>query len=228
MAIELTGSVYADEADDSGSLAVTIPADADCCIVIGMAYNGNLGMDDLCWDAGSTNDFTHIVTSPATFNQCVAPRMLSNDGNWPGDGAKDLQWSYSGGATNYGSALCCFFLKNVSESSTVIGTQSSDDAEQTWTSPDLGEVGVEDMCIIAGCSYEDGGIVDVDLNGQTKLGEWGESGANSSGAAYKLNEDQPQVAVGEFAGEIAFALLAAAEAGELSIPVAMYHYRSQQ
>ncbi len=66
MAVERTGTpTHVESQTEDSSVAVTIPADVDVCVVLTTGYD-NVGgaqmFDELTWDAGNTVDFVHVGT----------------------------------------------------------------------------------------------------------------------------------------------------------------------
>ncbi len=145
MAVSKTGSTY--DGDGSGQDfsvgSITVPSDADICIVC-IAYEGvNASAEaltgDLSWDDGNTNDFTTIQwadgdTYPASGAE--AHYMLSSDGNWPGSGSGKTLYFGLADSPDYNTAYSIFFLKGV-DTSTPIGDTGTDTNNDGSTNVDF-------------------------------------------------------------------------------------------
>lgn len=194
------GTYTVHQGQSDGSFSVTVPADADICIVITSGYRGSSGalLDELNWDDGSALDFTLINTSyyssgPAD-PQLTAHYMVDTDGNWPGSGSQTLYFANPG---NYveGYVLVALFYENIDASDPVIESENQEGVSgDDWTSA-FTESTSESMTVCASYQYGGGGTDQVmDNNGQTEI--YATTSAYNDAhlsIGEKLNEDEFEV-----------------------------------
>lgn len=230
---EATHSHNGSDVEDT-SFSVTIPASANCVVVYAIGGVGSIDssakvLDELCWDGGSTMDFTHVATCYYATNNPVIScwYMTSADGNWPGTGSKTLYYrTYNNNTINEGIHVIVLNFSGVDTADPLVDTDDtgSDLISIDWTSTMTG-VGAGDMGVIGIYEYQVAG--DGNDNAQTEVANGVYNGSGYS-AAYKLAEDGMFSNVqSSYMGAVALALNASAAGGGLSIPVAMSNYLRQ-
>lgn len=167
--VSATGSnvIIEDNTFTAGSGAVTIPADADICIVIVGAYDYYLqdvhifSNGRLNWNGDAADvDFTHIVTAEggATYDVISAYYMTSSDPNWPGSGSRTLYYDSDGDvgqSPDNGFNIIVRFYKDVDTSSPIVDSGANENiGGGNNTTGSLTGVGVNDLSI--GAVYADG------------------------------------------------------------------------
>ena len=199
MAVELTGSQYTHTASTDDSFSVTVPTDADICIVCVAGYtgtsqlvDGSSMLDKLNFDDDPTLDFTYIeggiYTGAAT--QSEAFQMVSSDGNWPGSGPKNIYFS-ANGSFSEGLSIWCGFYKNVDTSDPIVTTEAGPNGT-TNTDPvtsNMSGVGAGDMCVAACYSYSNVPDMAPTGYGQTALLEAAVYRGACLGVGQELGED---------------------------------------
>lgn len=208
-------SDFEDTGAGSESMAVTVPdtgVHGDLiCVVIAEGAPGDVEpgiLDDLSWDNGSAVDFTLIVEEilePAEAIVIGGYYMTSDDGDWPGDGAKTLYWSPDG-TVDIGFNISVSFYKNINISGDPIVDTDSRQFGGNWTSG-LGGVAAGDMGILG--AHNDSQASDTTGNGQTEIADMLNNSAGLN-VAYEVGEDA-LIASAEGSSDlvgIAFALLA--------------------
>jgi hypothetical protein len=185
----------------SGNIGVTIPADATLIIV---AVTGWLDqgsqislVDQLNFDNGSDQDFTHIISEDydsTTSDASVvsALYMASGSGDWPGSGAATLYWRFENDTTPIeGCSIQVSYWKG-NDPIIPIGDTDSRQELGDWVSA-LAGVGPSDMGVIVGYEYNQ--TPETTTNGQTTILD---SLYNVSGIGhgYKLGESAMQLLEG--------------------------------
>lgn len=214
-AVERTGSTFtlsSNTQDDS--VAVTVPADADICIVV-LGYNDeDAVLDALSWDGGNTMDFTVIKVYDAggTRENQAAYYMKSSHGDWPATNA--TLYRNHAAALSEGSHTACFFYKNVGISGDPIIDVEWDfrDGAGWMSNPALTGVGADDMGIAIGCS-KDPWQAETAAFGETTIWESDIYNGNSFGVEDELGEDALLISLA-YGGIVGFAL----SAGETGPP----------
>lgn len=214
--VERTGSVFTDGGTATTgattySFAVTVPADADCCLV----FTGTYGevIDVLNFDNGGDNDFTNDIGGNgyggggANFRVYVW-RMLSNHGEWPGAGAKTLYYSFNNDC-GYGPWVVCVFLKNVDTTTPISDYEYDDTGDGDWSCPAM-TAGANDLSMVAMVTYNNTVDADPAGEGQTVVYE----SANTRSMGFGVGEEQGEdvmriVAAGSNPGSLACVVKAA-------------------
>ena len=211
-AVERTGSVYYQRVtSDSNDLSVTVPADADICIVFstGRGDGGDMDITELSWDDGAALDFTiiveEIVASPNWDSGFYY--MLSNDGNWPGTGAQTIYATVTtAGTSSQGFNLYAVFYKNVAFSSTIIDTETGDSSGSGSYDTSMSTAGAGDMGII-GFAATPGADVTTEPTGygQTEV-QQDDRYSSRYGIVEELGEDALRLEDLDFYSILAFVL----------------------
>lgn len=213
MAVELTGTPVHHTANSDGSFAVTIPSDAEICIVSVAGYNSQSSLvDELNWNNGATLDFTLIArgTYNGTQAETEALYMQSSDGNWPGPGAQTLYFSNTGSYSE-GFHFYVHFYKGISTSDP-IGDSEIGANGNTNTSPQtssLTGVTADDMCI--GATYSYNAVPDMDPTGygQTSMLEAARYNSCHLGVGRELGESAFRIESIDWGPPVWFAINAA-------------------
>ena len=177
MAVTKTGSTITIQSGDDGSQSVTVPTDADICVVMCSLYAGTPN-----WIVANpvTLAGTNLTTAEKTDNQ------TSNGHVWigyivsPSTGSQTLAWNFTVGTVNEGINFVVTFWTGVDTASPIVdsGKQTTSGADLTGLSADSGDM-------MVGCAYSYNSThTSVTDNSQTELTR---STYNSAGlgAAYK-------------------------------------------
>lgn len=230
------GTTYTDTIASGQTFAiegVDVPNDADIAILIIHGYDysaqdpGDDFVDESNFDGDSDDHFTHIISAGDADEPCVGIWKLEyGDTGFPSRGASgitlDVSLAYN---VRYGGGAAeLFFLSGVDIGSAVIDTDSVNNDSGGWVASLTG-VDVDDFTIIAATAYNTAVESTPTGEGQTEIVE-GNVSTMYYGAAYEVGESGPSVGCGASAymGGVACAIAAAAAAGGIDIPIAMYHY----
>lgn len=165
MPVARIGTYTLHQAAADGSIAISVPSDAEMCVVIATGYSSVAGayplFDKLSWANTNTVDFPLVVDSTGWGNTQVEVRaMLVTDATWPGSGTKTLYYS-SYGSYGEGYNIAVLFYKGIDVGNPVIGTAKRVNGV-SWTGTVVG-VGANDMII--GAAYRWNGVPNMDAAG---------------------------------------------------------------
>ncbi len=195
VAVEVTGSWTTIENSSSGnqSQAITVPTDADICVVLLTGYlSGQTRLlSELSLSSVNASHFTHIATGyyNSTNPQTEAWYITKNDANWPGTGSQTLYWQPVS-SPGEGYAIAVGFFKGVDTADPIGDSEVFDDSANDVNDHTSALTGVaaEDMGVQVCYSYYQTPIADPSGYGQTAA--W-ENLFNSAGVgvAYEAGEN---------------------------------------
>jgi len=231
MAVTITGSTYTHDANGGDLGSITVPADAEACVVC-ISHHQQKAVTQLNWnDDPADIDFTEIVSanSESTNYDMHAYIITADDAGWPGAGSdKTLSWAFD--AYSDGPRLVCFFVKGLNKSVPTVDTDETETPATSWTAS-LAGVSAGDLTIIAGVVYQYNIDIDPTGEGQTVIVEDNTPFEYQRiGVAYEDGEGSPNLTVAaaaNYLGAVAFAIAAAAAAGD-ALPMAMNSYRQRR
>lgn len=169
MPAAVTGSVFSSTGitQDGSVTSITIPTDAQACIVAFSSFDVAV-FDALCWDAGSTVDFTEIVTiENGDDSKMSSWIMTSASSNWPGSGSgKTLTFSFT--TTLSTTDIVVWFVKDIDTSDPINSSAGAEDSAYYYAVT-ITASGTNDLSFICAGSYSD--TQDGDYSGQTSIYE---------------------------------------------------------
>lgn len=186
MAAEPTGTGLLRAA--SGTVAFTIPADANCVAISIGGYSSTLA-SALNWDGGAGIDFTlgwRRTYQGGSTAQAEQWYMTSADANWPGTGAQNITLTF-----NSGDGPVCWVqaLKGVDTADPAGDVETNTSSPSEWAAS-LPNTTADDLAYGAASSYTGPGPSPVDVapagSGQTTLLDAEENNAAQLSVGYEV------------------------------------------
>src|SRR5574343_239939 len=206
MAVELVASTLTSVSySSSGSFSVTVPADADMCLVFFMAGDiaSGLTLSRLNFRDVAGNDFTQQTFSNANtvFGSYTLPKSSAN---FPASGSRTLYWQTS---ANQEGRFQVSFLKNADQTNPVVNAQGMNASHFSSTNfafPTVSGHSADNMTVCGIGAYI--GEFTINGNSQTQISNTG-SAWSPLASAYKMNEDVMEASISDRYTQYAGAVL---------------------
>lgn len=201
--VELVGAGTLVQATADGSVAITVPADADA-IVVGWAgfMSGDSTFSELNLDGLGGQDFVEAASASWSGGPGMETRAYVMAA--PPVGQQTLTYAFASAVID-GAQIFVFYLKNVS--ATPVGDTDSGNATNGWTSALT--VGAKDMAIIMAYGYDVVPDVNPSGFGQTVIIEQAPYNLAGLSIGFEIGESEMRVQGTDIVVPLAFVIKAA-------------------